>query len=35
MCLLNDTQKFNKEMSWGLKISGAFAVFFADLKFSE
>jgi hypothetical protein len=35
MCLLYDTQKFAKEMSSDLNISGAFAVFFLDLKFSN
>ena len=34
MCLLYDTQKFGKEMSSGRNISGAFAVFFLDFKFS-
>ena len=35
MCLLYTTQKFGKEMSSGLNISGAFTVFFLDLKFSN
>jgi hypothetical protein len=35
MCLLYDTQKFSKEVSSRLNISGAFDAFFLDLKFSN